>query len=79
MPAGEVAAWVAASKGVPQDPEGSLTCGTPEAHHACPPHVAKEAGEPKERPVQRGEAVEPSQRPVSREGGWRLASREKGK
>jgi hypothetical protein len=39
-----------ASKGVPRDPEGSFTRGTPEAP-ADPLLVAEEAGKAKERPV----------------------------
>lgn len=55
--------WVAASKGVHQDPKGSFTCGTPEAHN-CLPQVAIEAGELVERPVKRGEAGELEERLV---------------
>jgi hypothetical protein len=39
-----------ACKGIPRDPEGSFTRGTPEAP-AAPPMVAEEAGEAKERLV----------------------------
>jgi hypothetical protein len=48
MPADEVSAGAAASEGVPRDPKGSFTRGTPEAH-ACSPQVAKEAAVLEER------------------------------
>ncbi len=50
MSTDEAAAGAAASEGIPQDPEGSFTRGTPEAC-AYTPEVAEEAGVPEERPV----------------------------
>jgi hypothetical protein len=55
----------AASKGVPRDPEGAFTPGTPEAS-TCMPQVAAEAEEQEGRLVQRGEEGELEKRPAGR-------------